>query len=292
MKYIDYIQEKPFLGVGIAFIPTFIKLLNTQGRFDKRIFPENIDFYELSSLGENELREQEILDWLPLLNKKVTAHIFGFKVGSKQGPDDNFISKVNNSISLIKPVFISEDLSQFRISPTAIDTVPVLLTEESKKYCVDALVKIRESISVPFLLENPPILFTVGDIDFFQWLADCLDEADSYCLFDLGHLLSWEAVTGESVFERLSNFPLERVIEIHMAQGVVDHLSKYYADLHGEVYGEKLYELLDYMLVNCPNLKAVTLEYFNLFTALSIGLNDLQKVREIVGRFISNKVSA
>lgn len=286
----NYIEKMQFLGVGIAFIPNFIKLLNSQGKFNHRILPSNSDFFEISSLDEKELEEEEILEWFPLLNeKKITAHILGFRVGTKLGPSDEFLTKVNKGISIIKPAFISEDLSQFRVIPTAIDTSPVLLTDESKKYCIDALIKIRETVDVPFLLENPPISFIVGEQDFLKWFSDCLNLSDSYCLLDIGHLLSLEAIVGDSIINRLRDFPLDRVVEVHLAQGIVDYESKYYADLHGEPYSERLYEILLYILGNCPNLKAVTLEHFNLFTALSTGLNDLQRVRELTKNFFVSK---
>jgi uncharacterized protein (UPF0276 family) len=101
-------------------------------------------------------------------------------------------------------------------------------------------------------------------------------------LIDVGHLFSWESITGESLIKRLRNFPLERVMQLHLAQGIIDYSSKYYADLHGEVYSEKLYETLVYLLDNCKNLKGVALEYFNLCTAISTGLNDLHRVKELV----------
>lgn len=286
------IESKPILGVGIAFIPNFIKLLKSQNQFNNDILPRHIDFFEISSLDEKELEEEEILQWFPLLNKKnITAHIFGFRVGTKLGPSDEFISKVNKAVSIIQPTFISEDLSQFRVAPTAIDTSPLLLTDETKKYCVDGLVKIKEAVEVPFLLENPPISFMIGEQDFLTWFSDCLELSNSYCLLDIGHLLSWESIVGESVISRLKDFPLDKVVQIHLAQGMVDYTSKYYADLHGEPYSERLYEILLYLLEKCPNLKAVTLEHFNLFTALSTGLNDLQRVREITKKFLESKTA-
>lgn len=282
----ERIQSTPFLGVGIAFIPNFIKLLRSQNKLNDNILPKRIDFFEISSLDEKELEEEEIIQWFPCLdNKNITAHIFGFKVGTKQGPSDSFISKVNKALSIIQPFFISEDLSQFRVAPTAIDTSPLLLTDETKKYCVDALIKIKESVEVPFLLENPPISFIMGEEDFLTWFSDCLALSNSYCLLDIGHLLSWESIVGESVINRLKDFPVDKVVSIHLAQGTVDYTSKYYADLHGEPYSEKLYEILLYLLAKCPNLKSVTLEHFNLFTALSTGLNDLQRIKEITKSF-------
>jgi len=288
----DYIKKQPFLGVGIAFIPNFIKVLKSQNKFDPNTLPKNIDFFEISSLDEKQLEEEELLQWFPLTNtnqKHITAHIFGFRIGTKSGPSDKFIAKVNSAASIINPVFISEDLSQFRIAPTAIDTSPLLLTDETKKYCVNGLIKIREEVEVPFLLENPPISFIIGEQEFLKWFSDCLDLSNSYCLFDIGHLLSWESIIGESVISRLKDFPLNKVVEIHLAQGTIDYASKYYADLHGEPYSERVYEILFYLLNNCINLKAITLEHFNLFTAISTGSNDLQRVKELTRKFASSK---
>ncbi|HAX75870.1 MAG TPA: hypothetical protein DCY88_08540 [Cyanobacteria bacterium UBA11372] len=290
MSISNQIKIQPFLGVGIAFIPKFLKLIRTQDISNHNILPRHIDFFEISSLDEKQMEEEEILQWFLFLDgKSITAHIFGFRVGTKSGPSDKFISKVNKALSIIKPIFISEDLSQFKIAPTSIDTSPLLLTGETKKYCVDSLIKIKETVEVPFLLENPPISFMIGEQDFLTWFSDCLDLSNSYCLLDIGHLLSWENIVGESVIIRLKDFPLDRVVQIHLAQGMVDYTSKYYADLHGEPYSERLYEILLYLLNNCPNLKAVALEYFNLFTALSTGLNDLQRVKDITKNFLKSK---
>ena len=283
MSLSNHIRSEAVLGTGIAFNPNVIKLLKKQNKFSSEILPESVDFFEVSSLDEFQIREEEIEQWFPPLSrKKITAHILGFRVGTKLGPQDEFIANVNKAVSRVKPVFISEDLCQFRVLPTAIDSSPLLLTDETKKYCVDGLMKINAEVKVPFLLENPPISFLIGEQDFLEWFANCLELSNSYCLIDVGHLFSWESITNESIFDRLRDFPLDRVMQLHLAQGITDYSSQYYADLHGEVYSEKLYETLVYLLDNCKNLKGVALEYFNLWTALSTGLNDLHRVKDIV----------
>jgi uncharacterized protein (UPF0276 family) len=285
-----FVASEGILGTGIAFNPSFIKRLRKQNKFSPEILPQNVDFFEVSSLDEFQMKQEEIDQWFPPLSqKKITAHIFGFRVGTKLGPQDEFIANVNRAISAVNPVFISEDLCQFRVLPTAIDASPILLTDETKKYCIDGLMKINAEVKVPFLLENPPISFILGEQDFLEWFANCLESSNSYCLIDVGHLFSWESITGESVLNRLKDFPLDRVMQLHLAQGMIDHSSKYYADLHGEVYSEKLYETLVFLLDNCKNLKGVALEYFNLCTALSTGLNDLLRVKDLVDRFLTAK---
>lgn len=292
MSQNNHIKNQEVLGTGIAFNPSFIKLLKKQNKFSNEILPKNVDFFEVSSLDEFQMEEDQINQWFPPFSQsKITAHIFGFRVGTKIGPQDEFISNVNKATSIIKPIFVSEDLCQFRVLPTAIDASPVLLTDETKKYCIDGLIKINTEVNVPFLLENPPISFIIGEQDFLGWFSDCLELSNSYCLIDVGHLFSLESITGESVLNRLKDFPLDRVIQLHLAQGIVDYSSKYYADLHGEIYSEKLYETLAYLLDNCKNLKGVTLEYFNLCTALSTGLNDIQRVKDIVSKSLLTRKS-
>ncbi len=81
-------------------------------------------------------------------------------------------------------------------------------------------------------------------------------------ILDLGHLLAYQLAAGldlDGDLERaLAAYPLERVIEIHLAGGVVT--GQAYFDDHSQPVREELFGLLERILPRCTGLRAVTFE--------------------------------
>lgn len=121
---------------------------------------------------------------------------------------------------------------------------------------------VQAGLSVPLALENPAVFAKRGELHVLDFMAKVHAATGSPLLLDLGHLLSYQLAAGLPLDAGLDGFPLERVIEVHIAGGVVTRRGgrAFYVDDHTQPVREELFSLLETLVPRCPSLRAVTFE--------------------------------
>lgn len=140
---------------------------------------------------------------------------------------------------------------------------PMLLTEEAARVAAENLRRIAAALPGRIVAENPPYQLPVGPLHVLDAMARALDLADAACVLDMGHLYSFQLCKGLPPLAGLDGFPLERVVELHVAGAELDR--KYgpvlYRDAHGAAeIAPQVLEMLGEVAPRCPNLRAVTIE--------------------------------
>ncbi|MCP3105221.1 DUF692 domain-containing protein [Myxococcus sp. K15C18031901] len=128
--------------------------------------------------------------------------------------------------------------------------------------CVAHALHVQAHLSVPLVLENPAVLARRGEWHALDFLARLHARTGLPLLLDLGHLFSHQLSAGLPLEAGLDGFPLEKVVEIHIAGGVVTRRGgrTFYVDDHTQPVREELFQLLESLLPRCPSLRAVTFE--------------------------------
>src|SRR5215217_444694 len=128
--------------------------------------------------------------------------------------------------------------------------------------CVAHALHVQSHLSVPLVLENPAVLARRGEWHVLDFLAKLHARTGLPLLLDLGHLFSHQLASGLPLESGLDGFPLEQVVEIHIAGGVVTRRGarNFYVDDHTQPVREELFKLLETLLPRCPSLRAVTFE--------------------------------
>ena len=88
------------------------------------------------------------------------------------------------------------------------------------------------------------------------------EEADTGLLLDCAHLAIYQRMLGNAALDGLARFPLERVVEMHVAGGTereVDGLP-FVDDDHGTDILPDTWEIVEFVATRAPNLKAVVFE--------------------------------
>ncbi len=161
----------------------------------------------------------------------------------------------------------------------------------------------RQAGSPLLLLEGPPLsYFSIGEIPYVEFFARVSAMAPCGLVLDLGHVWTvyrytgvWRSQSLESFFEAfLERFPLERVIQIHIA-GLDCHpkvLNQFgsgqpldpspWVDAHEAPIPEELFELLVWVVQNprLINLKGIALEVDN--KSISLICREVKTVMEIL----------
>ncbi|HSP79004.1 MAG TPA: DUF692 family protein [Myxococcaceae bacterium] len=135
-------------------------------------------------------------------------------------------------------------------------------TEAGLRDCVAHALHVQSHLSVPLVLENPAVFAKRGELHVLDFMARLHARTRLPLLLDLGHLLSYQLAAGLPPEAGLDGFPLEQVIEIHIAGGVITRRGGrgFYVDDHTQPVREELFALLERVLPRCTALRALTFE--------------------------------
>src|SRR5437660_9510715 len=141
---------------------------------------------------------------------------------------------------------------------------PPLYTEEFlQRFCENALV-LRSAVGAPLVMENIPGFFSVrhAQMSEAEFLRRFFDQTGCGFLIDVPHI--WLAAHYRKIDSReyLAEFPLDRIVEIHVA-GV-----EYDRDLQGPWIAptspnDEILRLACWIAEQAPELRAVTVDVFS-----------------------------
>ena len=141
---------------------------------------------------------------------------------------------------------------------------PPLYTDEFlQRFCANA-VTLRAAVNAPLVMENIPGFFSVrrAQMSEAEFLRRFFDQTGCGFLIDVPHIWLAAYYRGMDPHQYLAEFPLERVIEIHVA-GV-----EYDRDLQGPWIAptppnDDVLRLACWVAERAPKLRAVTVDVFS-----------------------------
>ncbi|HEV8593166.1 MAG TPA: DUF692 family protein, partial [Pyrinomonadaceae bacterium] len=219
----------------------------------------------------------------------------GFPVGGLLLPDDGHFLTLNEHIDHIQPTWISEHLSFNRFEDNGEKKqvnflLPPLQTDDGVNAAVAAIRNYRSQIKLPFAFETgvnylSPKAFEMDDGDFVAKIAEA---ADCHILLDVHNILANQKNGRQSVKDFVSQLPIERICEIHVAGGF--EYKNCYLDAHSGVSSDELFGVLEWVVRRTPSLKAIVFEmlpeYVEEFSKLQIRrqFEEMQRVWEMRGK--------
>ncbi len=162
--------------------------------------------------------------------------------------------------------------------------IPPILNQASLDLAIQRVREVQAIVPVVVAIEPPPMTFAVGKMPLFTFFGEVARQADCAILLDMGHLVSYEMASGHRVRKALADLPRERVIEVHIAGGRLEAGSKgtIYVDSHERDIQEPTWRMLEDLLPELPNVKAVCFECEGVMEKQV--LTTLRRLREVVCR--------
>lgn len=158
---------------------------------------------------------------------------------------------------------------------------PPLYTEEFLERFVANAGALDEQLDQPLVMENIPGFFDVeaSQIPEPEWLRRFFDATGCGFLLDLPHIWLEAVYHDADPVAFLEEFPLENVVEIHVAGVEEDD------DLDGPwiAPAEPEDDMLDFMVValdRCPGTKAVTFDAFSPSLAADVLFTTIERIRD------------
>ncbi len=272
----------PELGIGLTYHsvldqvienhPDLIQVLEIEPQThwlqpDFRSYEYNLDHEALKKVSSFPCRK--------------LIHSIGFPVGGSRLPDNIQYPLHQEMIELLNVPWMSEHLSFNKAEFNGKEYVtgfmlPPLQTPEGIQFAVRSIKSMKTHVPVPVAIETGvnylrPLSFQIPDGEF---LRRVVEEADCGILLDLHNLLTNEKNGRQPMEEFLSQIPLERVWEVHLAGGKMR--DGFYIDSHSGGVSEFLMERTKKIIPDLKNLGAIIFEMFP-DSVESIGFGIIEK---------------
>ena len=131
-------------------------------------------------------------------------------------------------------------------------------------------------------------------MNIFSWLGALAERTDSGLLLDAGHVVSHQLARGVAFDDHLDVLDLDRVIELHIAGGVIkadpETDRQVYIDAHDLPVLPETWQVARLILERCKNLRAVCVECEG--TLASAVLPMLEQCRQRVEAVTANPALA
>ena len=269
------ITDLPDLGVGLGFRP--------QLKAEIFLNRSEIDFLEITSdhyidSPSKKLEELELLaEHFPLI-----PHSLELSLGSAEGIDDEYLSKLADVVSIAKPAWFSDHICFTRSGGVKIGHLaPVPFTEEALGTLVLNINKVRQRIDVPLILENITynIDYPWSEMNEATFISRLLRETDCGLLLDVANLYINSVNRGLDWLRALDEFPLDRVVQLHFV-GAHRHGDRL-IDAHADATSDEIWNVFREITVRC-NIKGAVLERDENFPEFGGIVAELRTAREII----------
>ena len=284
----------PELGIGLTYHPVLDLLLEKHGGLIQvlEIEPQT-HWVQPDPFASSFVIDQIALQKIKSYPVHKLMHSIGFPVGGSRLPDKIEYPLHHEMIEALGVPWMSEHLSFNKAECRGGEFVtnymlPPLQTNKGVEAAVRTIKSTQSQIPIPLAVETGVNYFRIipghlSDGNFTKLVAE---KADCGILLDLHNILTNQINGRYSMEEFLSEIPLERVIELHVAGGKMR--GDFYIDSHSGKIPDNLFELAERLIPNLPNLGAIIFEIFPDYLA-DIGSGLVEKDLEHLNRLWDNR---
>lgn len=194
-----------------------------------------------------------------------TFHFLDLNLEEEEDLDLAWLAEASAAAREIGAAWLCGDAGLWHVGPRERGhgtLLPPILCAESARALGANVRRLREQSGFEVLPENPPAHVYLGDLHLLDYFARACDEADSGMLLDVAHLAIYQRASGRAPLDGLDGFPLERVVEVHVAGGTeFAHGGRTFVDDdHAPAPLADAWRILDAVLPRARNLRALVYE--------------------------------
>jgi hypothetical protein len=150
----------------------------------------------------------------------VVLHGVSMSIGSAQGLDPDYLTRLNTLAERIEPLWISDHISWSRThAHNSHDLLPLPYTRDTLEVVCNNIDYAQDQLGRALLFENPSSYLTFPDDEMHEWefVAQIAQRCGSYLLLDINNVFVSAHNHGFSAADYLAGLPLDRVRQIHLA---------------------------------------------------------------------------
>jgi uncharacterized protein len=140
--------------------------------------------------------------------------------------------------------------------------LPPILSHDSALEMAEAIQRVEQATGLACLPENPPSAIYLGELHILDYFALVADASGGGLLVDCAHLAIFQRMRGLPPLTGLDGFALDRVVELHVAGGVLREQDgfSWVDDDHQPEPLPDTWLIYEHIAARAPNLKAVVYE--------------------------------
>lgn len=258
------VHQLPTLGIGVSTeFGAFGKPESLDIRALRARYPQYAQFLEVGVEVRHGV-DEDTRQWVQS-GGRTTYHFLDINLSAPERLEQLHLAQVKALVDQIDAAWICGDAGLWYFGqphPLHMTLLPPILTQESAELYAESIVHCRNIWGKEVLPENPPGTVFAGDLDLLGFYQLVCEAADSGMLLDAAHLAIYQSVCGRAPLDGLSEFPMERIVELHVAGStakMVDGLEIWTDDHHPTVRPET-WTIAQYVVDHAPNLKAIVFE--------------------------------
>jgi uncharacterized protein (UPF0276 family) len=187
----------------------------------------------------------------------VSLHGVCMSIGGPEPLDKTHLARFRGVVERYEPALVSEHLAWSTHDNTYFnDLLPLPYSEETLRRVCDHINQVQDAIWRPILLENPSTYLafpesTMSETEFIRRIAE---RTGCGLLLDINNVFVSAANHGFAALEYLSDFPLARVGEIHLAghaEQTDDEGGLLLIDSHDGPVADPVWSLYEIVIARC-----------------------------------------
>jgi len=261
----DRISSLPWLGLGVS---TEYGANEAPGALDVQALrarrPDLAGFLEVGVEVARGL-DDAARAWVAA-GGATTYHFLDVNLDEEEDFDPAWLDAVRELAAELRPAWMCGDAGLWHFGPRErghMLLLPPILSDEAAAAQAAGIERLRAAIGLEVLPENPPGQLFVGDLHLLDFFARVIDRADTGMLLDCAHLAIYQRVMGHAPLTGLDAFPLDRVVELHVAGGterVTDECYPWVDDDHTVAVLPDTWAIFEHVVPRAPNLRAIVFE--------------------------------
>ena len=264
MTFLDRATTLPFLGIGVS---TEYGASASDGALDvmrlRREHPEYAGFLEVGVEIAKGL-DADDRAWVAS-GGPTTYHFLDINLDDPADQDPQWLARVQATVEELRPAWMCGDAGLWHFGPrdrAQMTLLPPILSDDAARDLGDGVAALRSATGLEVLPENPPGVVFLGDLHLLDFFARVMDRADTGMLLDCAHLAIYQRLCGHEPLTGLDAFPVERIIEMHVAGGAARERDGFtwVEDDHTPEVLPDTWLIFDYLVKRAPHLKAVVFE--------------------------------
>jgi len=194
-----------------------------------------------------------------------TYHFLDVNLDEPDDQDAAWLEGLRRLVEQVRPAWLCGDAGLWHVGRRqrgGMMLLPPVLVDEGASRQAEGIQRLRAATGLEVLPENPPGVAFVGDLHLLDYFARVCERADTGLLLDCAHLAIYQRLCDHAPLDGLADFPLDRVVELHVAggrershEGFVfvedDHVPNVLPDT---------WAIFEWVVARATNLKAVVLE--------------------------------
>jgi uncharacterized protein (UPF0276 family) len=262
--FLERVRNLPRLGLGVS---TEYGAFGHEGTLDPEqllaLDPRFAGFVEVGVEVAKGL-DTPTRRWLEK-GRPTTFHFLDINLDDPEDFDGPWLDALRGLIREIRPAWLCGDAGLWHFGRRErghMLLLPPVLSDDPASELADGIARLREETGCEVLPENPPGSVYLGDMHLLDFFARVCARADTGFLLDVAHLAIYQRALGHDPLTGLDGFPLDRVVEVHIAGGEErshDGFS-WIEDAHAPGVLDDTWQILDAIVGRMENLHAVVFE--------------------------------